>query len=268
MTKLELKKADLLTEKVDLIALGVYQEDILDENQEEDYKLQPPLFILDKSLNGNLNKLLIEEKFKGKLATTIVLPSFGELPSKKVLLIGLGKKTELKEINQLRKAMASGIRQAFNLKVRTISLALFQAEQLLDDTSLIRLMSEVCLLAPYKFHKYNTQTQNKGVYQGIDQINLLLKSDPQQEEKVALMKSVAICEGVDLARELIAEPPNIVNPSYLACIAEKIALECPDLEVKILNKQECEALKMGAFLAVGQGSINEPKLIHFHLSYS
>ena len=63
------------------------------------------------------------------------------------------------------------------------------------------------------------------------------------------------------AKDLINESAQIVTPQYVASLAEEIAKE-HKLEVKIYNKSRIQELGMNAFLAVGQGSINEPKFIH------
>ena len=63
----------------------------------------------------------------------------------------------------------------------------------------------------------------------------------------------ATCAGVELARELVAAPPNVVTPAALADTAAGIAKD-HGLELKVLERSDCEAKGMGAFLAVSQGS--------------
>ena len=71
----------------------------------------------------------------------------------------------------------------------------------------------------------------------------------------------ATCAGVELARELVAAPPNVVTPAALADTAAGIAKD-HGLELKVLERSDCEAKGMGAFLAVSQGSDLPPKFIH------
>jgi len=66
---------------------------------------------------------------------------------------------------------------------------------------------------------------------------------------------------VELARELVAAPPNVVTPAALADTAAGIAKD-HGLELKVLERSDCEAKGMGAFLAVSQGSDLPPKFIH------
>jgi leucyl aminopeptidase len=59
----------------------------------------------------------------------------------------------------------------------------------------------------------------------------------------------------------VAAPPNVVTPAALADTAADIAREF-GLELKVLERSDCEALGMGSYLAVAQGSDLPPKFIH------
>jgi leucyl aminopeptidase len=64
-----------------------------------------------------------------------------------------------------------------------------------------------------------------------------------------------------LARDLANEPGNVVNPPALADIAARLAEE-RGLECEIWDEKRLAAERMGALLAVGQGSATPPRLIH------
>jgi leucyl aminopeptidase len=66
---------------------------------------------------------------------------------------------------------------------------------------------------------------------------------------------------VILARELVNAPANVVTPITLAETAIEIA-QAAGFELEILEKADCEALGMGAFLGVAQASDLPPKFIH------
>ena len=83
--------------------------------------------------------------------------------------------------------------------------------------------------------------------------------------KSAIAEINPICEGVKFARELVSAPPNFLTPYQMAKEAEKLAADY-DLDLKILDKKECEDQGMGAYLAVAKGSDLEPNFIH--LKYS
>ena len=62
----------------------------------------------------------------------------------------------------------------------------------------------------------------------------------------------------------MTEPSNVLTPIRMAQEAKKVAKEA-GLAIKVLGPSECEALGMGAYIAVAKGSKNEPRFIH--LSY-
>ena len=58
-------------------------------------------------------------------------------------------------------------------------------------------------------------------------------------------------------------PPNICTPTHLADAAAKIAEGASDvMQIEILEKEDCEKLNMGCYLAVAACSAEPPKFIH------
>jgi leucyl aminopeptidase len=76
----------------------------------------------------------------------------------------------------------------------------------------------------------------------------------------ALSNGQAIGTGQSLARRLAMMPGNICTPDYIAQTAGEIAARY-GMGITILGRREMEAEKMGSFLAVAQGTPQEPKLI-------
>ena len=73
-------------------------------------------------------------------------------------------------------------------------------------------------------------------------------------------RACQVAGAANLARELAHQPPNVINPVSLAARAKRLAAEA-GLTCKILDDKEMKRLKMGALLAVGQGSETPPRLI-------
>ena len=83
-------------------------------------------------------------------------------------------------------------------------------------------------------------------------------------EAVALAEGLRVGEslaaGTELARELANLPANHCTPTHLAKTARHLGKEF-GLKVEILERDDCERLGMGSFLAVAQGSAQPPKFI-------
>ncbi len=66
-------------------------------------------------------------------------------------------------------------------------------------------------------------------------------------------QSLAVLKGVDLAKEWGNRPANYATPSRLADAAKALG-KLPRIKVEVLGPKEVQALGMGAFSAVSQGS--------------
>ena len=58
---------------------------------------------LDAALNGELGSVIADGDFKGKTNETLVLYTHGQLPAKRIILVGLGKPEEI-TLNVIREA--------------------------------------------------------------------------------------------------------------------------------------------------------------------
>ena len=70
----------------------------------------------------------------------------------------------------------------------------------------------------------------------------------------------AVARGVALARDLVNRPPNVAGPAHLADTARAVA-ERHGLRIEVGDRAWAQQRSMGAFLAVAQGSRNEPAFI-------
>ena len=70
----------------------------------------------------------------------------------------------------------------------------------------------------------------------------------------------AVAEGVELTRELVAEPANVIYPeTFVERVSKR--LQGTGAEVSFLDENEMQALGMGALLGVSQGSDREARLM-------
>ena len=113
-------------------------------------------------------------------------------------------------------------------------------------------------LRAYRFDKYKTkkkEDEENGGEAGEVTISL---ADPATARRAARGRE-AVAEGVELARNLVNEPPNVLFPEEFAKRAahlSKLGVEIDTLDEKAMAK-----LGMGALLGVGQGSDKESRLV-------
>ncbi|ODT84386.1 leucyl aminopeptidase [Phenylobacterium sp. SCN 70-31] len=71
----------------------------------------------------------------------------------------------------------------------------------------------------------------------------------------------ALAEGVGFARDLIAEPPNVLYPEVFAERTRAAFKGVSGTTVEVLDVAAMEKLGMGAILSVGQGSVRPPRMV-------
>jgi len=124
----------------------------------------------------------------------------------------------------------------------------------IDKKKLASFFSEFCLgfnLKSYTFNKYKTtnieKINKKIIFNIITSHIENLKKEYKYHD--------AIKEGVFLSRDLVSEPPNILNPKKYTEEIKKLSKL--GLKVEILNELKLKKLGMNSLLGVGQGSENE-----------
>ena len=90
---------------------------------------------------------------------------------------------------------------------------------------------------------------------------LILVGDELSGALEAAERAAQICDWVNHARRLVDAPANEVTPIALAEDATRIAKEHEGLECEIWDPDQIRDAGMGAFAAVGQASVNEPRMI-------
>lgn len=204
-------------------------------------------------LKGALKNLADEEGFEGELGKSLMLSStFGKIASKRVLLIGLGDKTDITH-NTLRKTGISVIKTIKNI----CSNAVLSAE-FLNNPGDISSISEGLLLGGYQFSKYKSENSDENKTEQITFSSKKIKSNAFSEE---IEFANLIADSTILARDLVNEPPVYLTPTKLAEVASQVARE-GGLKCEIFDHAEIEKRGMNGLMAVSSGSEEPPRFIH------
>ncbi|HJV65469.1 MAG TPA: leucyl aminopeptidase [Geomonas sp.] len=209
----------------------------------------------DQALEGRLEQLFEQKQFRGKPGTTHLIPTFGKLAAERLLLVGLGKKEEL-TAERLRQAAGNAVQTLRSARIASFASVLHLAGSL--DTG-IEATCEGALLGSYRFDLYKTRDKEERF--DFATMTLLMAQEsmlPDARERAG--RSQALCRGVALARDLVSHPGNVVTTGYLAQAAHDLAARCA-LTCLVLESDFLAELGMNALLAVGQGSVEPPRLI-------
>lgn len=243
--KLSCATTDPIKASADMLAVGVFAADSISSTS--------PVAAIDQALGGALADLISRQEFGGKRDQVLEIDTLGRLPFKRLMLFGLGDQAEL-EAAGLRTFAARAARSAQAAKATSVAVAL--AGKLEADHA--RALGEGLVLGAYRFTKYLTGDRlpkteiGKAVLLGTGKLDKIRK---------AADLGLRIGQSVCYARDLINEPANELTPVALADFAKKVAKK-HKLTCKVHDAAAIKRMGMKLFIAVGQGSTNEPRLVH------
>ncbi|MBE9059598.1 leucyl aminopeptidase [cf. Phormidesmis sp. LEGE 11477] len=219
---------------------------------EESLPLTGVLSDLNDQVGGLLQMLIEEEAFKGKAGSTAVTRLGPDSDIKKMGVVGLGSSDSM-GLESLRKGAATAARLAQKAKCPVLGMSFPVWNN--NPTLTAQALAEGATLALNQDNRFKSELETEKT--ALSAIHLL----SFEGQEPAITAAQTVCDGVILARELVSAPPNVVTPEKLADTAAEIARD-HGLQLEILERADCEALGMGAYLGVAQASDLPPKFIH------
>jgi leucyl aminopeptidase len=211
---------------------------------------------VDKALNGAISSLISRGEIKGKFGEVSIVHTFGKLPAGIAAIAGLGKRQDFNtdKIRGVAGEFCRALRKSNCHKIATILHGAGIGGGELEASA--EAIAEGALLGLYSFTKYK-----KPEYEDIEEMLIVVR----EKEKVPILESaigkgMLVAEATNLARDMVNEPANYMTPSQMAEEAKKIASKY-NLEFKVFDREDMEAMGMGALLGVAKGSNQPPKLI-------
>ena len=182
------------------------------------------------------------------------------LKAQRLLLLSMGLAKEVKNEGHV-KTLSAAIKTLAQTSAKQITWHFDQLpakDALFKIRQLVQLSREHTYRFGARYPKLKTKAQDAQL--GMTHLVLASSSKTQKAYAQAMKEGLAIANGMDLTKDLGNLPPNICTPTYLAQTAKQLAKDFA-LKVEVLGRKEIEALKMGAFLAVTQGSVTPPQFI-------
>lgn len=221
----------------------------------------------DQALGGHLTEVAKAESFEGKAGQSLSIYTQGKLPAKRVVVIGAGARGDFSNAN-LRDVTAAIAQSANKMNAASVGF-LLPALGGNRDVQLAQMAVEGVHLGTYKFGRYLTSEDHKKP-QSLKSFGLITdvkgkKPSAAQAKQLtaAIARGAAIGQATNYARDLINEPAAVATPAHIAAQAQAIAKKHKgSLSVTVLDAKKCAELGMGMFLAVGQGSDQEPRFVH------
>lgn len=244
---------DLLSASIDMIALPFFQDQV---------SACPQLPELDRRLDGLVSTLIDEENFRAKPDQRLMITIQGALPSRRLLLVGLGKREDFHTVD-CRVFAAHAVREAQARGCQSLGLSLPVFDASAQDRA-VQSTVEGVLLSRYRFDRYRSREDHDR--DRLEKVVIVLQperaaGDASKLHGLAVARAEVIAESVNFARDLTNEPPSVLTPARLSDLASELAAQ-NDFSCKVFGPRECSKQKMMLLLAVSRGSTEEPRFIH------
>ncbi|MDL2357968.1 MAG: leucyl aminopeptidase, partial [Pseudomonadota bacterium] len=221
----------------------------------ENKKLSAAAKALDQG--GEITAALKSGDITGKPGSTLLLRGVSGAAAARVLLVGLGADESISE-KSFASAVGATLKAFSQLGAADAIIALPMTEVKERDLAWA-LRGIVCASHESEFRTDGQKSKKDPAPAGVRKVTLAA-AVVDSHAKTALAQAEAIANGMDLTKELGNLSANVCTPTYLANTARKLAKDYK-FDVEVLERKQLEALKMGSFLSVTNGSEEPPKFI-------
>jgi len=215
---------------------------------------------IDRQVHGALRRAATAAEFTGKMRATIEVLGTTGAEARRFILAGAGKTDDAKDLDWYR--LGGVIYAAITSRATAAASIVVEAADGISAEAVATIAAGAKLRA-YSFRKYLTREHAEANGNGAATVRTPPRltvhcPDPEAAER-AFTRLDAVANGVYLARDLVNEPANALGPVEFA---ERLAaLDVPGLDIEVMGMKELREHKMGALLAVGQGSVRESRVV-------
>jgi len=223
-----------------------------------DAKPEPVLLTSDEAVRAAAAAVLSTGEFKAGANETLLLHAPAGLKAKRLLIVGLGKKSKA-TVHAVRNAAGTAVRYTKPRAIRELVFALPEnySEGSLHAVATSRAAAEGAIVGDFDPDTYRSERKDVSVH------SFTLAAPPDADPaaiQTAFNTGVIIGESQNFARTLVNEPGNKLTPTVFGERAAKMATEV-GLKSEVYSTDKLHELKMGAFWSVSQGSEEPPALI-------
>lgn len=225
----------------------------------------PALLSTSDAVTDAAARVMASGEFKATLGETLLLHAPAGLKAERLLLVGLGKAKSL-SVDEVRKGGGAAVRAAKPRSLREMAIAFPEDHALSDEhldelpcTLMSRALVEGATLADADYDTYKSDRKDLS----LNTLSVIAKEEEKStrtEIQAGFDEGVIVAEAQNFARSLVNEPGNVLTPTVLG---ERAAAMCAEMGLKceVYSTEKLHELKMGAFWAVAQGSVQPPALI-------
>jgi len=220
-------------------------------------KLSSAAQAIDKSAKHALSDLIARGDMSGKSSSTLLLHKLPGVAAERVLLVGLGKASDLNN-----KTSVEVLRATFKVLQDTPAK---EATLFVTDDSTGKdctwTIKQAIFAANESTYRADSLKSKPAKPVALKHITFATLDKPAAGLKAILEQSAAVARGVALTKDLGNLPGNICTPTYLAAKALSLDKAHKSIKTTVLEEKDMRKLGMGSFLSVTRGSEQPAKLI-------
>ena len=277
--QLDVKIGRIGSEVDTTVIIGLFKEERFEESDAA---------VMESALHRYLRDVLAVGDFKGEDQEVAVLYPLGQAPPGRVILVGLGSRSEF-SLETARRASGVAVKRALKLGVSELSITVhgpggpdafggpvgrgalggpgdpdasgapagpgppgFELGDCAQATV------EGLLLGAYRYDEFKAGDTDRP---GLESVAVVTPQRAQAYEiRDGIEAGQISAEGTTMARDLSNAPGNAMTPRKLASAARKMAGET-GLKCRVLKRKDIAKERMGALLAVNAGSEEPPRFI-------
>lgn len=152
-------------------------------------------------------------------------------------------------VEHLRRGVYYALRKAEEVGWKSVQLYWVAGSDQENTSDFYQALGEMAHMSLYRFIKYAVEPPPS-----VEEIEVYA---PDEIAEKAIQQGFIIGESVNMVRDWVNEPPNVLTAEELARRIQELG-KTVGFSVKILDKAEIQNEKMGGLLAVNRGSQNPP----------
>ncbi len=190
-------------------------------------------------------------RFRARTLTRELVQKTG---TRTIAVFSLGHIRGLNTWERLKTTVARALRLARDLGLPRVAIFFNHPEA----APFVGKAVEGAVLGAYTFDRHKQEKER--FFKEKLALEIVVHPDHQADAEARKARYAWVSENVNLARDLINEPANIVNPRVLAERAQQVALET-GLQCEVLDETALEVKGYRGLLHVGAGSATPPRMV-------
>ena len=213
---------------------------------------------VDAALDGAIAGLIADGEIKGKRGEVTIVHTLGKIAPARVVVAGLGKAPDF-DAEAVRSVSGETARRLQKIGVSRFSTITHGAGiGGMDAAHSAQAIVEGTVLGLYDFDRFKSSKDGGNVVETLEIVEF--DASKLATLQLGVDRGLIQADAVTICRNMVNEPGNRMTPSRMAERALKAA-DAAGLGIEVFDTPDLEALGMGAFLGVAQGSKEPPKLI-------